>query len=150
MPLHEWTVEHLTCTRELIALRFRAATACIAPLSAAAIYNSNMDETEFRKRADAAIENLKQSLIRAEDNVEMEVEENAGALHISFDEPPGKFVITPNAPVQQIWISARVSSFKLDWSQERQVFVLPKTSEPLKDLVSRLIGEQLGETVQLS
>jgi len=109
-----------------------------------------MDETEFRKRADAAIENLKQSLIRAEDDVEMEVEENAGALHISFDEPPGKFVITPNAPVQQIWISARVSSFKLDWSQERQVFVLPKTSEPLKDLVSRLIGEQLGETVQLS
>lgn len=96
------------------------------------------------------MEALKQSLIRAEDDVEMEVEENAGALHISFDEPPGKFVITPNAPVHQIWISARVSSFKLDWSQEKQDFVLPKTGEHLKELVSRLIGEQLGETVQLS
>src|SRR5215469_17020287 len=92
------------------------------------------------------MEALKQSLIRAEDDVEMEVEENAGALHISFDEPPGKFVITPNAPVQQIWISARVSSFKLDWSPEAQDFVLSKTGERLKELVSRLIGEQLGDT----
>src|SRR5579864_5952782 len=109
-----------------------------------------MDETQFRQRADAAIESLKQSLIRAEDDVEIEVEENAGALHIGFDEPPGKFVITPNAPVRQIWISALVSSFKLDWSQEKQDFVLPKTGERLKELVGRLIGEQLGEAVQLS
>jgi len=109
-----------------------------------------MDELEFRRRADAAIENLKKSLIRAEDDVDMEVEENAGALHISFDDPPGKFVITPNAPVRQIWISALVSSFKLDWSPEAQDFVLFKTVEKLKDLVGRLIGEQLGESVQLS
>lgn len=109
-----------------------------------------MNEIEFRQRSDAAMEGLKQSLIRAEDNVEMEVEENAGALHISFDEPPGKFVITPNSPVQQIWISARVSSFKLDWSQQAQDFVLPKTGEHLKVLIGRLIGEQLGEAVELS
>ncbi|PYP93084.1 MAG: iron donor protein CyaY [Candidatus Angelobacter sp. Gp1-AA117] len=108
-----------------------------------------MDELEFRRRADAAIEDLKKSLIRAEEDVAMEVEENAGALHISFDDPPGKFVITPNAPVQQIWISARVSSFKLDWSEQAQDFVLAKTGEHLKNLVARLIGEQLGETIQL-
>lgn len=95
------------------------------------------------------MEDLKQSLIRAEDSVEMEVEENAGALHISFDDPPGKFVITPNAPVRQIWISARVSSFKLDWSAAAENFMLPKTGEHLKELVSRLIGEQLGEAVEL-
>jgi len=109
-----------------------------------------MDDVEFRRRSDAAIENLKKSLIRAEDNVDMEVEENASALHISFDDPPGKFVITPNAPVRQIWISALVSSFKLDWSLEAQDFVLSKTGEKLKDLVGRLIGEQLGESVQLN
>src|SRR2546423_11514775 len=109
-----------------------------------------MEDTEFRRRSDTAMENLKQNLIRAEDEFDMEVEENAGALHISFDDPPGKFVITPNAPVRQIWISALVSSFKLDWSPEAQDFVLSKTSEKLKDLVGRLIGEQLGESVQLS
>lgn len=109
-----------------------------------------MDDTEFRRNCDAAIEDLKKSLIRAEDDVEMEVEENAGALHISFDNPPGRFVITPNAPVRQIWISALVSSFKLDWSEGLQDFVLPKSGERLKDLVSRLIGEQVGEPVVLS
>src|SRR5436190_18051902 len=109
-----------------------------------------MDDLEFRRRSDAAIESLKKSLIRAEDDVDMEVEENAGALHISFDDPPGKFVITPNAPVRQIWISALVSSFKLDWSESRQNFILPKTGESLKDLVARLIGEQVGQQVQLT
>ena len=105
---------------------------------------------EYRRRADAAMEDLKQSLIRAEDEIDMEAEENAGALHITFDDPPGKFVITPNAPVAQIWISALVSSFKLDWSESRQNFILSKTGESLKDLVARLIGEQVGQQVQLT
>jgi iron donor protein CyaY len=109
-----------------------------------------MEDIEFRRRADTAIEGLKKSLIAAEDNVDMEVEENAGALHISFDDPPGRFVITPNAPVRQIWISALVSSFKLDWSDPRNDFVLGKTGESLKTLVGRLIGEQVGESVQLN
>jgi len=109
-----------------------------------------MDEMEFRRRADAAIEDLKQSLIRAEDEVDMEAEEHAGALHVTFDDPPGKFVITPNAPVSQIWISALVSSFKLDWSETHKSFVLPKTGEPLKELVARLIGEQVGQQVELT
>ena len=50
----------------------------------------------------------------------------------------------------QIWISALVSSFKLDWSESHQSFILSKTGEPLKDLVGRLIGEQVGQQVQLT
>jgi len=109
-----------------------------------------MDELEFRRHADTSLEALKQSLIEAESDLAMEVEENAGALHISFDDPPAKFVITPNAPVRQIWISALVSSFKLDWSPDAQSFVLARTGEALKPLIARLIGEQLGENVVLT
>jgi len=109
-----------------------------------------MDEQDFRRRADAALDALKRSLYAAEGDADFEVEENAGALHISFEEPPGKFVISPNAPVRQIWISALSTSFKLDWSDEKNDFVLAKTGEPLKPLVSRLINEQQGgETVTL-
>ena len=103
-----------------------------------------MDEQDFRRRADAAFEDLKRSLYAAEGDADFEVEDNAGAIHISFDEPPGKFVISPNAPVQQIWISALSTSFKLDWSDEKDGFVLAKSGEGLKQLVSRLINEQLG------
>ena len=109
-----------------------------------------MDEQDFRRRADAALEALKRSLYAAEGDADFEVEENAGALHISFEEPPAKFVISPNAPVRQIWISALSTSFKLDWSDEKSDFVLAKTGEELKRLVSRLINEQLGgETITL-
>ncbi|MDR3749333.1 MAG: iron donor protein CyaY [Acidobacteriota bacterium] len=104
-----------------------------------------MDEQDFRRRAEAALDDLKRSLYDAEIDADFEVEENAGALHISFDEPPGRFVISPNAPVRQIWISALSTSFKLDWSEEKDAFVLAKSGEPLKPLVSRLINEQLGE-----
>jgi CyaY protein len=103
-----------------------------------------MDEQDFRRRADAALEALKRSLYAAEGDADFEVEENAGALHISFDEPPARFVISPNAPVRQIWISALSTSFKLDWSEEQNDFVLAKSAEPLKQLVARLINEQLG------
>lgn len=105
----------------------------------------SMDEQEFRRRADAALEELKRSLYEAEGEADFEVEENSGALHISFDEPPGKFVISPNAPVRQIWISALSTSFKLDWSEAKSEFVLTKTGESLKPLIGRLINQQLGE-----
>jgi iron donor protein CyaY len=103
-----------------------------------------MDDQSFRRHVDQSLENLKRSLYAAEGDADFEVEENAGALHISFDEPPGKFVISPNAPVRQVWISALSTSFKLDWSEEKSDFVFSKTGEGLKQLVSRLISEQLG------
>jgi len=104
-----------------------------------------MDDQDFRRRADTAFEDLKRSLYGAEGGADFEVEDNAGAIHISFEEPPAKFVISPNAPVRQIWISALSTSFKLDWSEEKNDFVLAKTGESLKPLVSRLINEQLGQ-----
>lgn len=103
-----------------------------------------LDEQQFRKHADSALESLKQGLIAAEDSTEIEVEDQAGALHISFDDD-SKFVISPNAPVRQIWISALATSFKLDWVEDAQDFVLQKSGEKLKALVARLINQKLGE-----
>jgi iron donor protein CyaY len=101
-----------------------------------------VDDVEFRKAADAAIEQLKQELYAAEDDGNFEVEEQAGALYVVFEEPAAKFVITPNAPVQQIWISALSTSFKLDLTAGG--FVLPKTGETLGPLVRRLIEEHVA------
>ena len=103
-----------------------------------------LDENDFRRRADAALDSLKQSLITAEESADFEVEDQSGALHISFEDGT-RFVISPNAPVRQIWISALATSFKLDWSDAAKGFVLQKTSEPLKPLVARVINQQLGE-----
>lgn len=103
-----------------------------------------LDELTFRRHADRAIESLKKSLITAEETSDFEAEEQNGALNVVFEEPPAKFVITPNTPVRQIWISALSTSFKLDWSEERGDFVYPKDSLTLKPLVARLINQHLG------
>ena len=103
-----------------------------------------LDELEFRKHSEQAFANLKKSLYAAEDSAEIEVEDQAGALHISFVDGT-RFVVSPNAPVRQIWISALTTSFKLDWSDQEQDFVLAKTGEKLKPLMGRLINQQLGE-----
>jgi len=106
-----------------------------------------MDDQLFRDRADASINALKKALYAAEESADFEVEEANGVLNLVFEEPPAKFVITPNAPVKQIWISALSTSFKLDWSETANDFVLAKTGETLKTLIARLANEQLGEQV---
>jgi len=105
-----------------------------------------LDELEFRRHAEVALDALKQHLIEREeaDDAGFEVEEQNGVLNVLFDEPPGKFVITPNTPIRQIWISALSTSFKLDWDREESAFVLARTGEVLKELVDRLIGEHLA------
>jgi iron donor protein CyaY len=107
-----------------------------------------LDELQFRKHSEQAFADLKKSLYAAEDSAEIEVEDQSGALHISFEDG-ARFVISPNAPVRQIWISALTTSFKLDWSEAEEDFVLAKTRETLKPLVGRLISQQLGEDVKL-
>lgn len=102
-----------------------------------------LEENEFRKRADAALESLKKGLIEVEESAEIEVEDQAGALQIAFADGT-RFVISPNAPARQIWISALATSSKLDWSESDQDFVLRKTREDLKRVVARMINQQLG------
>lgn len=106
------------------------------------IISPMMEENEFRKHVEPAMEALKEKLIEAENSADMEVEDQAGALHISFEDG-SKFIISPNAPARQIWISALATSFKLDWASDD--FVLAKSGERLGPLVGRLINEKLGE-----
>jgi CyaY protein len=101
-----------------------------------------IDEVTFRNAADEAIEELTQELYATEEAGGFEVEEQGGALYVVFEKPAGKFVITPNAPVQQIWISARNTSFKLDLTTDG--FVLAKTGETLTPLIKRLIEAHLS------
>jgi frataxin-like iron-binding protein CyaY len=42
---------------------------------------------------------------------------------VLFEDGSTKFVFTPQTPVRQIWISARTTSFKLDWDESAKAFV---------------------------
>jgi iron donor protein CyaY len=107
-----------------------------------------MDDQEFQSASEAALTGLQRDLDRAADRYGFEVDRNQGALTIEFDQPPAKFVVSPNSPVRQIWISARVKSFKLDWNTGLKQFVFTD-GRNLRKLISDLVSEQLGETVML-
>ena len=95
------------------------------------------------------MDRLTRALYAVEEAAGFDVEERGGALHLTFDDPPGTFVISPNSSARQIWISALSTSFKLDWSEAYTEFVLGPSGEPLLPLVSRLLTEQTGNAVAL-
>ena len=108
-----------------------------------------LEEKDFQSKADAALEELDAVLGNAGDEHGFEADFNAGALTIEFEDPPAKFVVSPNSPVRQIWISAHATSFKLDWDAARDTFVLPATGQSLKEVIAEAISRQLGSTVKL-
>jgi iron donor protein CyaY len=105
-----------------------------------------IDEATFRRVSDKALESLKQSLISAEDDdAGFEFEDNNGVMNIIFENGSSKFVITPNTPIRQVWISAQSTSYKLEWAEATSAFTLIKTGEDLKTLIQRLLREHLSD-----
>jgi CyaY protein len=109
-----------------------------------------LDEQHFRDLADTALNALVRALERAADSYDFEVDRNAGAISIEFENPPAKFVVSPNAPVRQIWVSARVKSFKLDWNDARAAFVFAADGRDLARLIADVVSEQLGKPVSFN
>ena len=108
-----------------------------------------MDDQEFSKRVDKSLQALYKRLAAASDEAEFEVDFSDGALAIEFEDPPAKFVISPNAPVRQIWVSAQSKSYKLDWDSVENAFVLQSSGQTLTELIQDAITKQLGEEVTL-
>src|ERR1700720_4135145 len=108
------------------------------------------EEHEFTWEWDVSVTALRKRVLEIGDQHDFEVEGGAGKLEIEFeDEDETRFVISPNTPVRQIWISALTTSFKLGWSDSAQAFVLEKTGETLNQVMSRILTEKLGEPVQV-
>ena len=96
-----------------------------------------LTEQEFRVKSDEALESARRALLSLADSEGFEVELQNGVLNVVFEEPvETKFVVSPNAPVRQIWVSAMSRSFKLSWAPEADAFALD--GEPLPQLLNRL------------
>ena len=108
-----------------------------------------MDDISFQRHADEALSSLNRKLADAGDEFGFEADLNDGALKIEFEDPPAKFVVSPNRPVHQIWVSALTKSFKLDWIEARDAFVFAATSQTLNELIGEVISTQIGKKVGL-
>jgi CyaY protein len=107
-----------------------------------------MDEQLFARRVEEALDHLYRRLARAADEHGFDVDLNNGTLTVEFDSPPARFVVSPNSPVRQMWVSANVRSFKLDW-RDGSGFVLAPGGQDLAALMAEQISVFLGDPVAL-
>ena len=102
-----------------------------------------LSEQDFRLEADRALDEAQRALLPLADREGFEVELQNGVLQVVFEEPtPAKFVVSPNAPMRQVWVSAMARSYKLSWGDEARSFTLD--GEPLNALLERLAQMHLG------
>ena len=105
--------------------------------------SATLTEQDFRLEADRALEQAQHALLPLADQEGFEVELQNGVLQIVFEDPsPAKFVVSPNAPVRQVWVSAMSRSYKLTWSPAAARFELD--GEPLDALLTRLVRQFLS------
>src|SRR3977135_1309622 len=99
---------------------------------------SVLSEQAFRTRSVEALEDARPALLPLADTGDgFEVELQNGVLNLVFEEPSDmKFVVSPNAPVRQIWGSAMALCYKLSWAPDWNASVLD--GETLPQLLDRL------------
>jgi len=96
-----------------------------------------ISEQEFRVKSDDALEAARRALLPLADAEGFEIELQNGVLNLVFEEPrDGRFVVSPNAPVRQIWVSAMAKSYKLSWEPTLGAFAIER--ETLTKLLERL------------
>ena len=103
-----------------------------------------LSEQDFRVKSDESLERARRALLPLADEADFEIELSNGVLNLMFEEPTeARFVVSPNAPVRQIWLSAMSKSYKLSWAPELGAFAL--NGEPLPQLLERLTRTHLGQ-----
>ena len=109
-----------------------------------------ISESDFKDHAAEALEDLEDRVSPISEELEFEVESGGGMLTFDFEKPAAsKFIISPNSPARQIWVSALSTSFKFDWDDEQNSFVLDKTREHFSKVIADLLSRQLGQTIKL-
>jgi iron-sulfur cluster assembly protein CyaY len=101
-----------------------------------------LTEQEFRVKSDQALEQARRALMPLADQEGFEIELQEGTLNLLFEEPSEeRFVVSPNAPVRQIWVSAMARGYKLGWAEDLGAFALD--GEALPKLLERLARTHL-------
>ena len=102
-----------------------------------------LSEQDFRLKSDTALQDARRALLPLADEHDFEVDMQNGVLNVVFEEPhETKFVVSPNAPMAQIWVSAMAKGYRLSWDAAQNAFALD--GETLVQMLQRLVKAFLG------
>ena len=110
-----------------------------------------MEEREFLALADAELVRIETALERLQESVDFDFElKPGGILEIAFDSG-GKIIVNRHTAAREIWVAARSGGFHFKppatlgdpWCGTRDAEALPA-------VLGRCLGEQAGESVNIS
>jgi frataxin-like iron-binding protein CyaY len=108
-----------------------------------------IEEHEFKKHAHETLTALQGDLVLAGDDYGFESVLHGGAIAISFEHPPGKFTVAPDAGARQLKLTLGARGYKLDWDIVENTFVQTETGQTLKELVAQAISKHLKRDVEI-
>jgi len=108
-----------------------------------------IEEHDFKKHAHETLTALQSDLVLAGDDYGFQSSLRGDAITISFDRPPGKFTLVPEAAAGQIKATLGPRGYKLDWDIVENTFVHTESGQTLKELVEQAISKHLKRDVEL-
>jgi CyaY protein len=103
--------------------------------------------TTFTQNYDTTIRDLEQKLDALVDSGSaFDFSRSGDVLTIEFDSGE-KIIITPQSPMEQLWISANYAGHRFNWNDEN--WVNEKGGQELYKFLSEALSLQLGTTVEV-
>lgn len=104
-----------------------------------------MNEAEFAARADATLQQVRQSLEGLDIDIDVEPKGD-GVLDVEFDDG-SKMVINRHSAAGEIWVAARSGGFHFRW--DGNAWRDTRDGSELFAALSRLVSQQAGAPVVL-
>ena len=105
-----------------------------------------MDEREFAKRADEALERIEAALEASGVEADVELKEG-GVLEIEFADG-SRMVINRHGAARELWVAARAGGFHFRW--DGAAWRDTREGTELFSALSKLVSEQSGRSVRLA
>jgi iron donor protein CyaY len=103
----------------------------------------------FINRYDTTIQKLDDQLSALIDNgSDFDTEKNGDVLTISLEDG-SKFIITPNSPVSQLWVSANYEGHRFNYDEIKAKWIDEKSGEEFAEYIAKLLSEKLNEKIKL-
>src|SRR5450755_3458552 len=105
--------------------------------------------SDFSTHYDATIRELESRLSEAIDQgSDFDFDKSGDVIKIGFTDGE-KFVVSPNSPVQQLWVSANYAGSRFNWSEETNDWLHEKTGESIFVFLASAMTQKLGEDITL-
>ena len=106
-----------------------------------------MDRKTFYAESSTALRHIDEVLGDLEHD-QLDVDLAGDVLTLAFEDG-GKFIINAHSAAEQIWMAAGTTAWHFDYVPERNQWIASKTDDELMATVARVVGDKLGQAVEL-